>query len=349
MGDAYTSKAYDDYTLFYNPATLGRGSLVELYPINVDVGVTNVLDDMDRFDNFPKDPVPIADRIMGYPVYLHAGATPGIKFGSFGFSMFANNSTSLVLRNAIYPQIDIDYRYDRGFVAGYAYSWGQGGKFEKFNPFDKSKKKTTAGRRTSVGLSVKSIDREGLKGSFSLFGTTLLNEINNNSSDVGALRRALGFSKGRGWGVDFGAEHIISNGKDELAFAASVLDIGGTNFKKTEGTAPVPEQDMFMNAGVSWRQDFTLLDYSLSLDLHPMNRGLPLSRQLRVGAEIGLPIVRALAGFGEGYISYGLMVNVWVVKVMAGFYSTELGTEFKEEQGKRAVIYLSLLDFTFDI
>ncbi|MBI2518777.1 MAG: hypothetical protein HYV97_00085 [Bdellovibrio sp.] len=350
MGDAYTALAYDEYTLFYNPATLGRGSLVEFYPINPDFGVTNVLAELDRFDNFPKDPVPIADRILGFPVYVHAGATPGLKFGSFGFNMFASSTTSLVLQNAIYPQLDIDYRLDRGFIAGYAYSWGRGGKLEKFDPFSRSKKKSSMGYRTSIGASVKHINRQGLAGSYSLFGTTLLNEINSTGkTDIDSIRRALGFAKGKAWGADVGAEHIISSGKSELAFAASVLDVGGTDFKKTEGIGEVPDQDMYVNTGAAWRQDFGLLDYSLSLDFHPINQPIGLGRMTHFGFELGLPIVRVMGGWSEGYISYGVMANLWLIKIMAGFYDVELGTNFKEEQGKRALIYLSLLDFTFDL
>ncbi len=350
MGDAYTAMAYDEYTLFYNPATLGRGSLVEIYPINPDIGVTNVLAELDRFEDFPKDPVPIADRVLGFPVYVHAGATPGLKFGPFGFTMFASSTTSLVLQNAIYPQLDIDYRLDRGFIAGYAYSWGAGGKMEKFNPFDRTKKKSSVGYRTSVGAAVKNINRQGLTGSYSLFGTTLLNEINSSEkTDLDGIRRALGFAKGKAWGADAGVEHIVSSGKSELAFAASVLDIGSTDFKKTEGTGEVPDQEMYINTGAAWRQDFGILDYSLSLDFHPINQPIGLGRMTHFGFELGIPIVRVMGGWSEGYITYGVMANIWLMKLMVGFYNIELGTDFKEEQGKRALIYLSLLDFTFDL
>jgi hypothetical protein len=352
MGDAYTSHADDDYTLFYNPAGLGRSKLVELRPINPDFGFTNILGDMDRLENFPKDAPGIADRIMGYPVYVHGGATPGLKFGPVAFNMFVSSSTSLVLRNRVYPQIDIDYRLDRGFAFGYAYSFGQGGKFEKRNPFEAGTKKSakgTDGVRTSIGASVKNINRQGLVGSYSLFGSTLLNAINENKNDVGQLRDALGYSKGKGWGVDFGVEHAYVMGSSELAFGASVLDIGGTNFRREQGTADIPEQEMMVNGGVSWRQDFFLLDYSLALDFKPLNVDMPFARKLHFGAEVGIPLVRLLFGFSEGYVSYGVEVDVWLIKVTAGFYSVELGRDFKEEQGKRALVYVSLLEFDFDL
>ncbi len=350
MGDAYTAHADDEYTLFYNPAGLGRSKLVELTPINPDIGVTNILDDLDRFDNFPKGPAEIADRIMGYPVYIHAGATPTLKFGPVAFSMFVNSSTSIVLRNRVYPQIDIDYRLDRGFVMGYAYSFGNGGKFEKRNPFESKKKNVpSAGRRTSIGVGVKHINRQGLQGSYSLFGSTLLGAIRSNDNDMGAIRQALGFSKGKGWGGDLGIEHAMSSGNSELAFGASILDVAGTKFKKTQGIEPVPEQEMMVNLGASWRQDFTLFDYGIYLDMHPINHNLPFSRQIHFGMEFGIPIVRAFFGLSQGHTSYGVEINLWFLKMTAGFYDVELGNDFKQDVGKRAVIYLSLLEFDFDI
>ena len=350
MGDAFTSHADDDFTLFYNPAGLGRSKLVELRPINPDFGFSNVLDDLDRFEDFPKGAPGIADRIMGYPVYIHGGATPGLKFGPIAFNLFVSSSTSLVLRNRVYPQIDVDYRLDRGFSFGYAYSFGQGGKFEKRNPFEGKKSvKGTDGVRTSIGAAVKNINRQGLVGSFSLFGSTLLNAINENKNDIGLLRDSLGYSKGMGWGVDIGVEHAYVMGSSELAFGASILDVGGTKFDRTQGTADIPDQDMFINTGVSWRQDFFLLDYSLALDFKPLNVDMPFMRKVHFGAELGLPIVRVLFGFSEGYISYGLEVDIWLIKVTAGFYSVELGKDLKEEQGKRALLYVSLLEFDFDL
>jgi hypothetical protein len=65
--------------------------------------------------------------------------------------------------------------------------------------------------------------------------------------------------------------------------------------------------------------------------------------------ELGLPIVRGFFGWSEGYVSYGLEVNLWLIRVNAGFYDVELATEFKQETGKRAVLYISLLEFDFDL
>lgn len=81
MGDAYTAVADDENTLFYNLAAMGRHNGVTIAPINPTIGVTDVLDKnlslsefeiglSDTFENFPKEPEDIADRILGLPLYL---------------------------------------------------------------------------------------------------------------------------------------------------------------------------------------------------------------------------------------------------------------------------------------
>src|SRR5690606_968026 len=125
IGDAYTSLAEDEYTLFYNPALLGRHSGLSFTPINPDISATNALDEMDRFKNFPKnDAVAISDRIMGFPIHLHGGVAPGLKMASVGLSLLASSTTNVILRNKTHPTLDVDYRLDRGFIMGFAYSMG---------------------------------------------------------------------------------------------------------------------------------------------------------------------------------------------------------------------------------
>jgi hypothetical protein len=89
MGDAYTAIADDEYTLFYNPAILGRNKGVDITLINPSFGLTNLYDDQERLKNFPKSDAPaIASRIMDLPIFLQASAFPTIKMGQFGFSFF---------------------------------------------------------------------------------------------------------------------------------------------------------------------------------------------------------------------------------------------------------------------
>lgn len=348
MGDAFTGIADDEYTLLYNPAALGKNKGVSLTSIDPSFGGVNVLGDLDRFKNFPKaDAAGIAERILNYPVSLQASVFPGIKMMSFGFNLFASTKTNLILRNAINPVLNVDYRYDKGFITGFAWNLGSGAFSSRIKK--SAKTQVTAGNRLSLGVAFKFINREGLSDQFDLFGTTLLNKINSGATDLASLKQALGYSKGKGYGADIGAEYAISSGNSLFTSGISILDVGNTRFRKTQGTGDVPYQEMSINTGAAFKQDFGIFDYTLSADFRPINQTIDFSRKFHFGTEIGLPLVTAYAGWSEGYVSYGASVKFWPVKLTAGFYGVEIGSKYREQEAKRFVVYLSLFDFSFDI
>ncbi len=348
MGDAYTAIADDDYTLFYNPAALGRNKGVAFSALNPSIGGTNALDDLDRFQNFPKsDPAAIADRILNYPVTIQAGIFPGIKMGHFGMNLFASSKSNIVLRNAVHPSLNVDYRYDRGFIAGYAHNIGSGAFSSRIKKV--AKEKITVGNRLSFGIAVKHMNRQGISDQFDLFGTTLLNKINSGQTDLEDLKTAFGYSTGKAWGVDLGMEHAISSGRSLLTSAVSIMDVGDTQFKRTEGTGNVPQQDMTINTGVAFKQDYGFFDYTLAMDVSPLNGSSVIARKFHLGAELSLPLLTLHAGLSEGYVSYGATARIWPVKVTAGFYGVEVGSKYKEQEAKRFIVLISLFDFSFDL
>ncbi len=334
MGDAWTTLAvHDEMSLFYNPASLGGNKTIGFNIINPRAGVTNALDELDRFEDFPSgDAAAIADRILGFPVYIEASAFPTIKMLNFQFSLFATSKTSMILRNKVHPSLEVDYRYDRGFVTGFGY-----------NILGNAK-----GNRLSLGYSLKYIRREGLNSKFDLFGTGLLDDITNGVEDTEGLRDALGFAEGKGFGHDIGLEHVIGNERTKITTGFSILNVTDMNFRKTGGTQAVPRQDMYMNLGTSFSQDLGLIDYALAMDIKPINSSISFARKINIGAKVSFPIVGVYAGWSGGYLSYGAEFNLWPVNILAGFYSVEIGNEFKEQEGKRAFIYLSLLDIEID-
>jgi len=342
MGDAFTAIADDEFTLFYNPAAMGRHSGLTLAPINPSIGITNALGESDRYEDFPdNDTVGIANRIMGFPIHLSAGATPSLKLENFGLAGFVNSTTNVVLRNKTHPSLNMDYHLDKGFVTGFALSTGR-----------KAKKgsKTASGHQSSIGFGVKYVKREGLKESFDLFGTELLDIIDNDSKDIHSVRRQLGYSRGKAWGFDIGAEHVVRRGNSQLVLGASALDIGDTRFRYVDGARKVGQQDMSVNLGAAWSQDFFLFDYKLAFDLHPINQPIDFGRKVHIGLDVGiLKFIHVLAGWNAGYLSYGATIDILFMKLYAGLYSVELGSRFKQEEGKRGILYLSLLDFEFDI
>lgn len=343
MGDAFTSLADDTYTLFYNPAALSNSRAVEVNLLNPSFGVTNALDELDRFENFPSNDVSaINDRLQGLPVYAQTGISPGVKMGGFfGVNFLANSTTSLILRNKTHPEVDIDYRYDRGFVMGGAYTFGRAPSMRMGGG--------ASGSYTSIGFGFKYLKREGVDNTYDLFGTKLLSDIANGIADADAIKEAFGYSEGKAYGYDLGVLHSEVIGRSNFNVGMSVMDIGDTRFDIEEGTAPIPDQEMMINLGTSWEQDFGFFDTTFAFDLHPLNSTMDFGRKIHLGMKLGLPLIDLMAGFNAGYLSYGAALNIWPVRVMAGFYEVELGADYKQEVGKRAVLYLSLFETAFDL
>lgn len=347
MGDAFTAIADDEYTLFYNAAALGRNASVSATPLDPNFGLSNLLEDMDRFSNFPSTAPLIAERIMDVPIYFQVSAYPTVKMAQFAFTLFLNDRTSMLLRNAVHPVLDVDYRYDRGFVTGFAFNMGSGALTTKGKKGAKST--TSAGNRLSIGFAIKHINRDGLANQFDLFGTKLLNKISSGASDVKALKEALGYAKGKAWGYDTGIEYSASSGMSLFTAGLSIQDIGTTRFKEYQGNTDVPNQEMSMHLGTAFKQDFGIFDYTLSADLHPLMGPVDFARQIHLGAELSLPVISLMAGLSEGYVSYGVSLKLWPLKITTGFYSVEKGAEYRQQEAKRFLLYLSLFDFSIDI
>lgn len=349
MGDAFTAVADDEMTLFYNPAALGRHSGVTIVPLKPNIGLPDVLDKdlsfdnfkigvSDRFENFPSDPAPIADRVLGFPVYLEVGTAPTVKVMNFGFNFFAVSKTSMDLQNAIHPVLDLSYRLDRGLILGYAFNSGSGGKGA--NPM---------GHSFSTGVGFKTMNRQGLENNFDLFGTNLL-EIIQNSDSYKEIRRNLGYSKGSGFGFDLGFEYNYRTGPTRYTLGLSYLDIGDTSFSKDEGIAEVPDQEQSLNLGASFNQDFGIIDYTLAADYsNIIDPTTPMISKLKLGGRFRMPLLSVYTGWNGGYVSWGVGLRILFMDLKVGFYGIELGRNFRQEEGKRTVISLSVAEIALDL
>ena len=84
MGDAFTAAPSDEFSIYYNPASLGNGKLIEFSALNPTFSTTNILEEIDKFDDLSSDPGVIASTIMGTPLLIQGMGGPVLKFGSSG-------------------------------------------------------------------------------------------------------------------------------------------------------------------------------------------------------------------------------------------------------------------------
>ncbi|MCY4524832.1 MAG: hypothetical protein OXB84_08840 [Halobacteriovoraceae bacterium] len=340
MGDAFTAVADDEYTLFYNPAALGRHGGLSLSPFKMGFGTTNIVAEKARFRNLPSnDPGALADRFMGSKLYLAGNISSGFKFHHYGLSTFASLTNYMRLENAIHPNMRLHYRYDRGLAFGGAFTFG--------DDFSRNNSQGN-GLGMSVGLGFKRITRKGLAGRLDIFGNDLL-QILQDSDSYDSIRSSLGHASGSGWGFDVGIEGNALVDGTLINMGFSILDVGGTIFKKEEGNVSIPKQEMITNFGSSLSQDFGFFDYTVALDVHPMLTRADFGTKLHLGTRIGLlSLWDIYLGWNAGYWSYGAAMKIFMFRLIAGFYSVEGGNTFKANEQKELLISFNLVDFEFD-
>jgi hypothetical protein len=339
MGDAFTAVNDDDYTLFYNPASLGRHkSDFTLYPFNTQFGGTNVLNDLDRFEDFPDEPVGASKVLMDFPVHASAGISPGFKLFNVGVTFLANESFDVLLRNNAHPMMDIDLRSDRGVMVGVGIPLGP----------SRISRRSQMGSQTTLGFGAKYIERTGVRDTLALAGPTVLESIGQD--ELEKIVNSLGKVKGIGYGFDAGIEHVVRQGNSQYIIGLAAMDITGTDFTEAKSTGKTEVADINdqVNLGLAAGQNFPLFHYIVSADIRGLNEQMDFGRRLRFGAQVGIPGLKVMGGVNSGYYSYGAMLDLAFMKLTAGFYDMELGSKYKQIKSKRFVIYLSLFDFSFD-
>lgn len=339
MGDAFTAVNDDEYTLFYNPASLARHKKdLTIYPFSGHLTGTNVLSDLDRFEDFPDEPVGASKVLMGYPVHASAGVAPGLKLWNFGVSFIANESFDALLRNKAHPMLDLDIRSDKGVAFGFGMPIGPG----------RVGRKDGQGSQTSLGIGIKYIERKGIKDTLAFAGPTATDALGQD--ELQDVLKSLGEVKGTGWGFDAGIEHVMRRGNTQFVVGLSALDITGTEYKvdKNPDNLKVANTDDQVNLGFAGGQDFGLFHYIISADIRALNEDIEAGRRMRFGAQVGIPTLTFMAGVNSGYYSYGATLDLAFMKLTGGFYDIELGSRYKQTKSKRFILYLSLFDFSFD-
>jgi hypothetical protein len=320
MGGAYLTEATDEFSLFYNPAILGRNKGLEFYPLNAKFGSMFSFDGIDKFSDLPEEPTEIVNEFLNYPIYLQAGTNPGFKFGGFGLSVFYDLSVNALIYNQVHPFLDLDYRYDRGFITGYGHSLkvGKG--------------------QLSIGGAAKYIKRKGLQKSFNVFGTEFLNAL-ASTEDIQDLSKNLGLKEDNTWSFDLGLDYEYSAFK----FGVVAQDILGAKFE-----GDIADDEMSVSFGGSFNLDLKLIDIIFSASFNNVSDFGSIANAYSAGAMLDLPGIDVFGGMNVSGLSYGIELDLFIFELTAGIYSVNTGVGSFVNKSKRAVVYLSLLNFSLE-
>jgi len=348
MGGGYTAYG-QEMPVMQNPALLGRAYQARISALEGQLSITNLLEDgaQERFSDMPHDVFAVEDRLQGFPIYVQAGYTPGLRLGPFEFRYFVNYEHQHILLNKVAPMLKFNYHYDQGLVAGFAYSWG-----EKSFVNTKVRSAGGEGHHFSIGAAAKLINREELHSDFALYSTTLLNLINDEENkDYEDYVDALGAQKGRGLGVDAGVDYFYKWGDNVFAAGLTVQDIGTTSFTPQEDGEHLAAQAMTANAGIMWRKAMDDFEMVLTADMRGINKKYDLQKKLHFGLKLGAPYIHLLGGFYNQHLSYGLQVRLWPVELLVGSYEVDMGPMETERPvtTKRLVVFFRLFDLDLDL
>lgn len=331
LGGAFTARATEDFSLFYNPALLGRHKGLSVHPLNFSISLPYVPDDIDKFNDLPEEPADIVAEFLNYPLYLNYSFVPGIKFGNFAFNFLYNLELNTTIYNDVHPFLDVDYTYDQGFIFGYAHNL-----------------KKSSNSTLSVGLATKYIRREGIRNQFSIISTDLLNSL-ESGDDFRDVVKSLGLGNDKSWGFDFGLDYQNKMLGGTLSLGLSIQNIFDLKFLDESNPQNLNTREkMQMNFGSSYSLDLDFLDVNFSLDIQGFNQKKSLNDIIMLGAEFDLPLIDIFLGHNKAGISYGLGLDLFLFELVAGVYSSTIGTAQYSQDVRRAVIYLKLLDFSFD-
>jgi hypothetical protein len=328
MGDAYTAIADDEYTLYYNPAILARHKGFSFWPINPSATVTNILKDPDQFSDTGTTTSDFAEQLSGTPVHIGLNATPGFKMGRFGMTAIVNSQSNFKLMNDYTPMLDIDHRFDKGFIAGYAM------------PLNGD---------LAVGMSLKYLQRESIYGTYNLIGQTMMDAI--AAGEPEKILEGLGQTKGSGWGIDLGFDYVVAAGPNMFTMGLAILDLYTVlHTDSNDLDREVQAQPMQVNFGTSYTLEAMGFGMKLSGDIRNLESQMEFMRRVRLGVELKMsPLISILTGFNARSYSYGIKLDLGIVNTYAGFYEEEIGEKLGQEKSSRGVIYLSLFDFNFDV
>ncbi|MGZ5279340.1 MAG: hypothetical protein ACXWC9_05330 [Pseudobdellovibrionaceae bacterium] len=327
MGGVYIFNENDAGSFMQNPAYSCYTSGLNLNVFDIRLGVGDIQSYMD-LTNDGTSSLPAVEGMdglgpyYGKDIWLGAGGFASLTLPCVGISGFYSGSTSFVLHNPAYPQLDAFYLTDYGVNIG--------GGFQ-ISPL------------LSVGLAAKRVTRKG--GPY-VFGPDALANL-SGSSAIADLVSSID-NEGVGYGLDVGVASRLQFMPFNPTISLAWKDVGSTAFVKTKGAdAPERQKDNLV-LGMTLDGSIPLLGFSAGFEYrHITDVGEQIGKKVHLGAELHLAMFDFRTGFYQGYTSYGLGVNLFILQLDIAKYTVERGVYPGQSPQERAHIGL-MLDLELD-
>lgn len=293
MGGVRILRPNDPGSMLVNPAVLAwnQGFSWDIFDIGTGFNLSAATDAA-SFSNISASNL---SALYGKPLWVGAGGNTTLVFPNFGFSAYTAASTSTILNNPAFPNMDFSYLYDYGFLIGTAFS---------ISDF------------FSAGVSFKRITRRG--GVFNLGPETMA-----SLSSTSLLESAQ--NEGTGYGFDVG---MILQAPTPLRPTLSVgwKDVGSTTFIRSKGTAAPPLIKDNLTIGMTFNTEITGFGLAGGLEYRNVNlSGEQLGKKIHLGLELQLLLATIRTGFYQGYTTYGTTIDFGPFSFNAAMYTVETG------------------------
>lgn len=230
----------------------------------------------------------------GNPIWIGGAGNTSLAFPYFGLTFYDDLYSDFLLNNPVLPELKVKYFNDVGIMLGSAFAVGG----------------------FAFGVNVKQINRLG---GDKLIGADLLADLD---SDALAEQFQDG---GIGYGLDAGLMYRFPLPLTPT-LSLAWQDVGDTSFQKTRGSEAPPGIQDNLTLGASVSGDTLLAGFSAGLEYRHINTtGEPIGKKIHMGAELNLLNFDFRAGLYQGYPTYGIGVDLFLLQVEAALYTIERG------------------------
>lgn len=321
MGGVAIPFASGAESIFFNPAGLGKSPLLDIKLLDLSVGANSYLTThLSDFQNIDVNDPSTLNAFYGKQLWVQADGKIAVSVPRFAMGYLSNIEVMAELHNPAFPQFETYFRKDDAVYMGTGFPIGPGSYF---------------------GMSLKRISRWG--GDTQELGVDTISN-SSNLQDIGNSFQ----NKGQGYGLDIGflSEFDAPILKPSLALVWQ--DVGSTAFKITDGADNPPHISQNLTFGAGVGMDLPGLDWQAGMEMRNLlDSEIEIGKKLYLGTEVSLPLIDLRAGYSQGYLSYGVGVNILFFHLDAVSYTEETGL-FPGQAGDARYMVSLGFDLSFD-
>ena len=316
MGGTVIAFSRGTDALFNNPAALARVNGFSLKIIEFGPGLsTNVQDLSDQFSGGEDFEASDLNNLYGKQFFTDVTGFTGLVIPYVGVGGYSNNTMLMSFNNPSFPTFNVDFTSDYAYVVGGA---------------------VPITDNFSLGIAGRHIKR--WQGNADILVSSL---IGNDAMEV--IEANL-LNKGKGNALDLSALYT-HKGSWNIDVAAVWKDVGDTKFTPTQGVGPDRQANNLI-FGIAAEKEISFISWTNSLEYKFVRNSGDITKKLHLGTELSLALIDIRAGYNQGYLSYGLGVDLWFLQLDVAKYTAELGASAGQTPSERYQASLSLsLDF----